>query len=201
MSDQIAVTYGRVSSPKQVSEGNGLESQATRCREYAKRKGYEVVQTFSDDITGKLAERPGMAVMLAFLRKHRKHKPVVIIDDISRLARGLEAHLKLRTDIAAAGGQLESPSIKLGTDSDSQLVEHLLASVAQHHRSKNAEQTLNRMRARVMNGYWVHAAPVGLCYGKTAAHGKLLHPDPQFGPSSRKRWKVMPRAVFPLRQR
>ncbi len=39
-----AVIYCRVSSPKQVKEGHGLQSQETRCREYAKHKGYKVIR-------------------------------------------------------------------------------------------------------------------------------------------------------------
>ncbi len=76
-----------------------------------------------------------------------------IIDDISRLARGVMAHFELRMKIDKAGGVLFSPSIEFGEDSDSQLVESLLASVSQHQRQKNGEQTVNRMRARVQNGY------------------------------------------------
>jgi len=70
--------YARVSSAKQTTRGDGLSSQETRCREYASYKGYEVIKTFSDDMSGSLTT-------------------VVIIDDISRLARGIEAHLQLRT--------------------------------------------------------------------------------------------------------
>ncbi len=172
-----AVIYCRVSSAKQLREGHGLDSQETRCREYARLKGYQVVEVFTDDMSGSLTARPGMQAMLAHLRKHRKHPHVVIIDDISRLARGLEAHLQLRADISRAGGILESPSIEFGEDSDSLLVENLLASVSQHQRQKNGEQTLNRMRARTMNGYWVFQAPVGYRYARTAGHGKMLVRD------------------------
>ena len=37
----------------------------------------------------------------------------------------------------------------------------MLASVSQHQRQKNGEQTRNRMRARAMNGYWVFGAIFG----------------------------------------
>lgn len=172
---QKAVIYARVSSTKQVTQGNGLASQETRCREYAKHKGYGVVEVFTDDMTGSKTTRPGMKAMLVFLRgKRRTHPHVVIIDDISRLARGIEAHLQLRSQIGNAGGLLESPSIEFGEDSDSQLIENLLASVSQHHRQKNAEQTKNRMRARVMNGYWVYQAPIGYQFAQIPGHGKLL---------------------------
>ena len=175
-----AIIYCRVSSLKQVTEGGGLGSQETRCREYAKHKRYEIAEVFADEgVSGGMIDRPGMQAMLAFLRKHKRHHThVVIIDDISRLARGLDAHIRLRSEIGDAGGKLESPSIEFGEDSDSILVENLLAAVSQHQRQKNAEQVVNRMRAHVMNGYWVWAtAPVGYKWSKVAGHGKMLVPD------------------------
>ncbi len=172
-----AVIYCRVSSAKQTVRGDGLGSQETRCREFAKYKGYEVVHVFSDDVSGGSTSRPGMQGMLSFLREQRKEPHAVIIDDISRLARGLMAHFELRVQIGDAGGVLVSPSIEFGEDSDSQLVENLLASVSQHQRQKNGEQTVNRMRARIQNGYWVFQAPVGYRYERESGHGKILVRD------------------------
>ena len=100
-----------------------------------------------------------------------------MIDDISRLARDIESHWALRRTLEDMGGKLESPSVTFGEDSDSILVENLLASVSQHQRQKNGEQTKNRMRARLMNGYWVSHAPVGYKYEKVKGHGKLLVRD------------------------
>ena len=120
---------------------------------------------------------PAWQAMLKFLRTHKKKQHVVIIDDISRLARGLEAHIQLRMAISEAGGKLESPSIEFGEDSDSQLVENLLASVSQHQRQKNTEQVINRMQARMMNGYWVFFHPIGYRYERVSGHGKMLVRD------------------------
>jgi site-specific DNA recombinase len=175
---QQAVIYCRVSSPKQVTEGHGLASQETRCREYAKHKGYQVLDVFREEgLSGKLLDRPNMKAMLSYLKQHKHEKLVVIIDDISRLARDIETHLHLRAAITSAGGKLESPSIEFGDDSDSRLVEHLLASVAAHQREKNAEQVHNRMRARMMNGYCVFNAAPGYRYEKVGKHGKMLVRD------------------------
>lgn len=175
-----AVIYTRVSSTRQMKHGDGLHSQETRCREYARYKGYEVIATFSDGMSGKFSSRPGMQAMLAFLRQRRKHGTVVIIDDLSRFARDLRGHLKLRAELGAAGGKLESPSIEFGEDSDSLLVENLLASVSQHQRQKNGEQVVNRMRARTLNGYWVFQAPIGYKYRKIRGRGKMLVRDEPF---------------------
>ena len=174
-----AVIYARVSSAKQVEEGHGLESQAMRCREYAERKGYQVVETFFDKaISGSLVDRPGVMAMLSYLKHHSASgEIVVVIDDISRLARDTRVHTDLRLAISLAGGKLESPSITFGDDSDSIFVENVLASASQHQRQKNGEQTKNRMRARAMNGYWVFRAPTGYTYRKVVGHGKLLVRD------------------------
>ena len=175
---QKAVIYCRVSAVAQVEEGHGLESQETRCREYAARKGYQVTETFFEKaISGGKQDRPSFNAMLNYVRKMSRDGVVIIIDDISRFARDIEGHWALRRTLKEVGGKLESPSIKFGEDSDSILIENLLASVSQHQRQKNGEQTKNRMRARIMNGYWVFQAPLGLKYQKEPMHGKVLVRD------------------------
>ncbi|WP_409418310.1 recombinase family protein [Phenylobacterium sp.] len=174
---RIAVAYVRVSSPKQRLQGHGQESQLAQIREFANRKGYKLVETFKDDMTGKLFDRPGMKAMLAFIRKNRAKRPVAIVYDISRLARKVEVHIQLRNTIAMAGGVLESPSIEFGTDPDSVLVELLLAAVAQHGSEKNGQQVKDRMRARMLNGYFVFHAPQGFKYKAVSGRGKMLVRD------------------------
>ena len=171
-----AVIYCRVSSIKQATQGSGLTSQETRCREYAKYKAYDVAAVFTDDMSGGSAARPGMQEMLGYLRKHRIEAPVVIIDDISWLS-GDSKRTCSFAPTSAKRGALESPSIEFGEDSDSILVENLLASFAQHQREKNGEQTRNRMRARIMSGYWCFKAPLGFRYERKPGHGNMLVRD------------------------
>ena len=173
-----AVIYARVSSVAQMQKGHGLGSQETRCREFAKMKNYEVVDVFCDEaVSGGLISRPGMQAMLSYLKQNKHTEYVVLIDDISRLARDMKAHLDLRDAIAASGARLESPSIEFGEDSDSILVENLLASVSQHQRQKNAEQTRNRMRARVQSGYWPFISCIGFKHVHSNGQGKILVRD------------------------
>ena len=44
-------------------------------------------------------------------------------------------------------------------------------------RQKNAEQVKNRMRARMMGGYWILKAPIGSRVEKCSGHGKMLVRD------------------------
>lgn len=172
-----AIIYCRVSSKAQLKRGDGLNSQETRCRQYADYKGYDVKRVFTDDLTGQSADRPGLQALLSFLMSDRKNPHVVIIDDLTRMARNVRVHFDLRAAILEAGGILESPSVELRDDADGELHEYILASVSQHQSRKNAEQTLNRMKARCYNGYYVFQAPVGYRYEKCDGHGKVLVRD------------------------
>ena len=139
-------------------------------------KGYTVREVFRDEaVSGSLIQRPGMQDLLAHVRQYKTSgECIVLIDDISRLARSLQAHLDLRSAISEAGGRIESPSIEFGEDCDSILVENLLASVSQHQRQKIIEQNHNRKRARLLNGYWGFSYPPGYRYEARKGEGKVL---------------------------
>jgi site-specific DNA recombinase len=166
-----AVIYCRVSSDRQVREGDGLKSQETRCREYAKMKGYTVTKVFRDEgISGSLIERPAMKDLLAYLDTQQESL-IVIIDDISRLARNLEAHFELIARIKAHRAQLESPTLGFGNSSHEQFMTNVMASVAAYQRDANKEQVHNRMKARITGGYWTFRAPFGYRYTKDIGGG------------------------------
>ncbi|MEM6494352.1 MAG: recombinase family protein [Pseudomonadota bacterium] len=169
-----AIIYCRVSDSKQKTEGHGLESQETRCLEYARKRGYEIAGVFKDDASGGIADRPEFGKMLAYLASNRNRQHVVIVDDINRVARSLEVHLLFRKQIGELGARFESPTMTFGDRADDRMVEMMLVNVAEYQRNKNAEQTRNRMWGRMMNGYWVFQPPRGYKHEKVEAHGKLL---------------------------
>src|SRR5690606_13337769 len=123
-----AVIYCRVSSKTQAKRGDGLGSQEAICREYARYRGYRVVaEPFKDDLTGKRADRPGMKALLAYLRQNRREPHVVIVDDVSRLARGLRAHLDLKDAVIKLGSRMESPTTQFSQTQDIGLEEGMKA--------------------------------------------------------------------------
>ncbi len=176
-----AVLYIRVSDKKQIEEGSGLDSQETRGREYARHLKVPVAAVFSDKgISGKLIDRDGVQDMLRFLKKPKNGvRYIVIIDDISRLARDIRVFLDLRDAIHDTGALLESPTMKFreNRDADGNMYEGIQALSAQHYREKVAETTRNRTWARLMAGYWVYTAPLGYKYVPTKTQGKILVRD------------------------
>ena len=80
----------------------------------------------------------------------------------------------MREELKAAGGLPESPRMKFADDVDSVFNENILASVAQHERQKNAEHTKNRMRGRVLDGYWPLVACLGYRHVRRPGEGMVL---------------------------
>lgn len=173
-----AVIYCRVSDPKQKSEGNGLDSQERICREYAKRRGYHVLETFHDDVTGSTSNRHDLHALFAFLKKNRGKGIVVIIDDLSRLGRDEDVYWPLRDAIFASGNTLEATTIKIGNTADEIFVERLLVNFGAHTRRKIVETTKSRMLGRMLNGYWCFHVPPGYFFEAERYRGKVIRIKP-----------------------
>jgi site-specific DNA recombinase len=176
-----AVIYTRVSDRSQMNGASGLASQETRAREYARYLGIDVAAVFSDQaVSGKILDRPDVRDMLKFLsRAPEGTRYVVLIDDISRLARDVRVFFDLRDAIHETGALLESPTMKFKhtRDADGNFYEGIQALGAQHYREKVAETTRDRSWARLMKGYWVFHAPIGYKYKPTKSEGSVLIRD------------------------
>jgi len=171
-----AVIYVRISDPKQKVKGDGIRSQESACRDYARYNNMQVVDVYVDVMSGKYAARPKMGEMLEFLGAHHDDHYAVIIDDISRLARNYIAHIGLREEIRAAGGELYSPSMEFFDDPKRQTPEKITAIEKEQERIDNADRTLSRQIARTKNGYYTFPAPTGFKYtkDKSGQGGRVL---------------------------
>ena len=177
---RLAAIYCRVSHKKQKNDGDGLQSQEHRCREYATARGYVVPPdaVFYDDVSGggDFMKRPGMVALLNYLGAHERGY-VVIFDDLKRFARDTIFHLKLRQELATYGANAECLNFKFEDTPEGEFIETIMAAQGQLERLQNRRQTLQKMKARVERGYYVFAVPVGYRYKKVASHGRMLVRD------------------------
>ena len=171
-----AILYCRVSSKKQVSDGTGLDSQEHRIRQYAATRGYAVEKVFLDDTSGggDFMNRRGMVELLKYLSKHRHDHYVVIFDDLKRFARDTRFHLTLRERLAAYGATVECPNFKFEDTPEGEFVETVVAAQGALERKQIARQTIQKMKARLEQGYFVFRAPVGYRYEAVKGRGKML---------------------------
>ena len=171
-----AVIYCRVSSKRQKIEGNGLDSQEHRCRQYAAAQGYKVEVVFPDDASGggDYLKRPGLVALLSFLDAQPDKKYVVLLDDIKRFARDTEVQIKLRREFEMRGARVEFLNIKIERSPEGKFFETVFAAQGELEREQNTRQTIQKMTARLERGYWVFAYPVGYRYSADRIHGKIL---------------------------
>jgi site-specific DNA recombinase len=176
-----ALVYCRVSSDKQEKEGHGLDSQEKRCRDYAASKSYVVEEgdVFRDTASGGGAytTRPGQVGLISRIDKYPHRNYVVLVDDISRLARDVSAHFALRKELRDREVEIESPNFNFENTPEGELIEGVMASVSQHQRKHNARQVIQKQKARLEAGYWAFVAKKGYTMAKDPLHGKLSVPN------------------------
>jgi DNA invertase Pin-like site-specific DNA recombinase len=99
MPDLIALGYRRVSSRDQVS-GTGLGRQATQIKKFASENAFQLERIFTEKgISGVVEKRPAFSEMIAFADAH--DIKIIIIEDMTRLARELLLQMQLATFIAS----------------------------------------------------------------------------------------------------
>lgn len=176
-----AVIYARVSSKRQVEEGNGNKSQIQACTRYADSKGWKVIKVFEEPgISGSVAEREEMEELLRFLKeRHRQCKrTIVIVDDLKRFSRDIGIYIALKGIVISCGAELASPKFNFEDSPEGEFIEHITVLSGQLERKQNRRQVIDRMKSRLEMGYWCFAAPVpGLKYAKEIGHGKVMRRD------------------------
>lgn len=173
-----AIIYCRVSTKKQAIEGEGLESQEVRCREFAERNGYEVMAVFTDEASGggDFMKRPGMVALLAFVSAQPDEQFLVIFDDLKRFSRDKKFHQILRETFNALGAQRYCLNHKFEDTIENEFVEDLLSLTNDLERRQNARQVSQKMRAHMQQGRWKLPAQRGYRYEKHPEHGRLITP-------------------------
>lgn len=174
---KLALIYCRVSSDRQVNEGHGLDSQEKRCRNYSSSQNYIVEKVFYEEgISGGLFDRPAMKEMLSYIDKHINNEYVIIVDDIKRLARDVEVHFQIKSEIYGRGSSLESPNFKFEDTPEGKFAETVVAASSELDRRQNRRQVLQKMKARLEMGFWPFCTPPGLVNVTDALDRKKLVP-------------------------
>ena len=151
------IAYYRVSTDRQGRSGLGLEAQQQAVRSFLHGRG-ELVASFVEVESGKRNDRPEIA---AALDACRKHKAVLIIAKLDRLAR----------NVHFISGLMESGVEFIAVDMPeaNRLTIHILAAVAEHEREMISKRTKDALQVAKGRGV------------------KLGSPDPKKGAAIRSR--------------
>ena len=126
-----AITYRRVSTDRQASEGHSLAVQREAVANYAALRGFSVIKHCED--AGKSArtrnERPGLdeAISLA-----RERQGVLVVYSLSRLSRSVIDAARILEELRSAGADLAVVDCQIDTSTASgKLVFNVISAIAQ----------------------------------------------------------------------
>ena len=173
------VIYLRVSTKEQAEkadskEGYSIPAQREACIKYAKEKGWNVIDEYTDrGESARSSNRPQLQEMLSRMKK-QKDVEVVVVHKIDRLARNMEDHVTIKAVLKRAGAFLVSVVENIDDSASGRLVEGMHALMAEFYSSNLAMETKKGMIQKTKQGGWPQMAPLGYKNIQTPMHGRLL---------------------------
>ena len=175
-----SIAYVRVSTQEQADTNKSLANQEQACRDYAAHKNLDIAKVFIEEgESAKTADRTKLKEMMNFLKDSKGGIKNVIVWKVDRLARNTSDHLMLTGMFAKMGARLHSVTEPLEDTPAGKLMEHILASFAEFDNSVRAERSSKGMQSRLLDGGWVHIAPIGYVNFKDYLGRPTIKPDLQ----------------------
>lgn len=156
------VLYARVSTDKQAEKDLSIPAQLQAMREYAAARGWRVAEEFVEPgASGTTAQRRELQRLLERVCGGEPPVGVVLLHKLDRVARNLEDHVSIRARLKAAGARLVSVVENVDESASGQLIENIMASIAQFYSVNLADEVRKGMRQKVLKGGWPHQPPRG----------------------------------------
>jgi site-specific DNA recombinase len=156
-----AVLYARVSYDDRDTDGRNLSGQLEMAREYAQRKGYQVVAEIQEDdrgASGATFELEGLTHVLEMAEAGGFD--VLIPREIDRLSRVLVKQLIVEEELKRAGVGIDYVLGDYPDTPEGSLMKNVKASVAEYERLKTVERTARARRNAVKDGSVLAGRPV-----------------------------------------
>ncbi len=167
-----AMIYARVST-KEQGENYSLSTQLEMCKQHCERKGYRILNEWTDTHSGTESDRPGMNALLDAVAVHKPD--AVVILDVDRLGRDTRVQLVLETELMASGARIEfvnGGTMTADGDSDETMVDIKKLFAKQENRLR-VERSRRGKKGRIEAGHPIPTAgkaPFGYDYVSDKKH-------------------------------
>jgi site-specific DNA recombinase len=180
--EKQAVIYCRVSTQEQV-EGFSLSMQELACREYCKKKNWNVLRLFSDEgESAKTADRPRFKEMLAFCEKHHHLIGQVVLYRLDRFSRNKIDFFTITAMLKKNGIKLVSVTQGIEDTPEGSLMEGIVACFGEYESAVIGIRTTDGMKEARRQGRLTNAPPVGYKFSTSPEGNSLVVIDPERGP-------------------
>ncbi len=184
---RCAVSILRVSTKKQLSEGEGIENQRRGNTEYIRRKGYRLHREFVLAETADDKERGDFNAVLGYVIAHKREVDVVIFWKMDRISRaGVGTYYALKAFLAKHGIRIEFATEQLDDSPAGEFMESMLAATARFENRLRVDRTIGVEKILASQGYWCRAAPTGFINGRDIQGKPILLPHPD-----RQQWDLL----------
>jgi site-specific DNA recombinase len=157
-----ALLYARVSTEKQSDKDLSIPAQVQAMRDYAAQRQWTVADEFIEPgASARTADRPSLQRLLSRVRDGDQKIDVVLVHKIDRLARNVYDYATIKAFLMERGVRLASVVENTDDTVSGQLVENIMASIAQFYSANLGEEVRKGMRQKVLKGGWPHKAPRG----------------------------------------
>jgi DNA invertase Pin-like site-specific DNA recombinase len=152
-----AAIYARVSTPDQH-----IETQLYQLRELALRRGFEVVQEYTDiGVSGSKARRGGLDALLADAQ--RRKFSIVLVAAFDRVARSVKHFLTVVDELNDSGIEFVSARENIDTSGAmGRMFVTIIGCIAELERSLIVERIKAGMRRRRLEGLPMGRAPLAI---------------------------------------
>jgi DNA invertase Pin-like site-specific DNA recombinase len=185
------ILYARVSTDKQADKELSIPAQLQAMRQHAEQRGWAILGEFVEaGVSGRKADRPALRQLLHRCRDHAQpHVEVVLVHKLDRLARNLADHVAIRAQLRDVAVTLASVTESVEDSVSGQLVEHILASMAEFYSANLSEEVKKGMRQKVLQGGWPHRPPRGYRIVRANDRSAIVIDDVD-GPLVRKAFEI-----------
>lgn len=149
MTKQVAI-YARVSTDEQA-KGYSLQTQLEACQTYAKERGYTLIETFADDYTGAVMDRPALNKLRDLIALETIQ--AVIVYDVDRLARKSAYQVLIEEEFKRAGVTIEFVMGQYEDSDEGRLQKQIKGVIAEYEKAKILERSKRGKRGKAKSGF------------------------------------------------
>lgn len=173
------VSILRVSTKKQLNDGDGIENQRRGNTEYIRRKGYHLVREFVVAESAEGDERADFEDAVRQAMSRDLGIKVIVFWKVDRISRGgVLPYYTLKGVLAKHNIRIEFATEQIDGSPTGELMETLLAGMARFENRLRVERTIGVARILTKDGYWCRGAPTGFQVGRLDGKPILVPRDP-----------------------
>src|SRR5947209_5098744 len=174
-----AVIYCRVSTDKQEIDGESLEYQEEKCRQYAELHNIDIVIVLHEAKSGYIhyTLREKLTFARQLIRDHMAD--MIIVFDLRRFSRNFVHSSMIFEEIESAGGEIISVSENIDNSLTGKLIRSILAWSAESEREKIVEYANRHWQTRLANNLPMGSgrAPYGWEWGDKDKTFYIVNPE------------------------